>query len=404
ETDGTATALSPQWARNYIYLGGRLLATQQPNGAGGDFVEYHHADRLGTRVVSNATDASYYEQAALPFGTALNAESTGATGRRFTSYDRSPSSGLDYAVNRHYDPMQGRFTQVDPLGMEAANLNDPQTLNMYAYCANDPVNQVDPSGLGFFSFFKKLFSGIVRALRWVAIAVVVAVAIISVVGLVAGAAALKVWLTTTTLGKIVGFIAGIPKMIGDFVLGVGKAIAGAFSFVAEEGALGKIAGLVGSAVLAGASAGASAISRNRRRRQRRRRRRPNQTQERRVDTKPSPAPSAPTIPPRAMEPGTKDLDDNYTVGTCAEYGRQGRPDLESACRFFGDAWIARCIRRCLLDNFGTTPGGVHGQTGEYRGLNTPWFPGSSYGPLAHAKCFAKCGGKGALYGLGASKG
>ncbi|HEU4597120.1 MAG TPA: RHS repeat-associated core domain-containing protein, partial [Pyrinomonadaceae bacterium] len=168
ETDGTATALSPQWARNYIYLGGRLLATQQPNGAGGDYVEYHHPDRLGTRVVSNATDANYYEQAALPFGTALNAESTGATGRRFTSYDRSLASGLDYAVNRHYDPMQGRFTQVDPLGMEAANLNDPQTLNMYAYCANDPVNQVDPSGLGFFSFFKKLFSGIVRALRWVA--------------------------------------------------------------------------------------------------------------------------------------------------------------------------------------------------------------------------------------------
>src|SRR5437016_12531460 len=71
----------------------------------------------------------------------------------FTSYDRSPTTKLDYAVNRHYDPQQGRFTQVDPFGMGAASPDDPQSLNMYAYCGNDPINQLDPEGL----FWGKLF-------------------------------------------------------------------------------------------------------------------------------------------------------------------------------------------------------------------------------------------------------
>jgi RHS repeat-associated protein len=109
----------------------------------------------------------------LPFGTPLNAESTGATNRRFTSYDRSATTGLDYANNRHYDPQQGRFTQVDPAGMRAVSLGAPQSLNLYAYCGNDPVNYVDPSGLAFFSFIAKIFRAIKKVLKWVAIVVAV---------------------------------------------------------------------------------------------------------------------------------------------------------------------------------------------------------------------------------------
>jgi RHS repeat-associated protein len=135
------------WSKSYVYLGGRLLATLQPNGSGGEFTQYHHPDRLGTRLITNAGDTNYFEQVSLPFGTALDAESTGSINRRFTSYDRSASTGLDYAVNRHYDSSQGRFTQVDPFRMSAASLNNPQTLNLYAYCVNDPVNFADLTGL-----------------------------------------------------------------------------------------------------------------------------------------------------------------------------------------------------------------------------------------------------------------
>ena len=138
------SATMPKWSKNYIYLGGRLLATEAPNGSG-EIVHYHHPDRLGTKLVTNNLDTSSFHQANLPFGTALEAESTSGitsvTNRRFTSYDRSTTTGLDYAINRQYDSRQGRFTQVDPLGMAAASLADPQTLNMYSYVGNDPVNR-----------------------------------------------------------------------------------------------------------------------------------------------------------------------------------------------------------------------------------------------------------------------
>jgi RHS repeat-associated protein len=119
----------------------------QPSGGGNERVEFHHPDRLGTRLVTSSQDGSCYEQVTLPFGVALEAESSGATNRRFTSYDRSSVTGLDYAVNRHYDPQQGRFTQVDPIGMKSVDLTDPQSFNRYAYVQNDPVNFTDPSGL-----------------------------------------------------------------------------------------------------------------------------------------------------------------------------------------------------------------------------------------------------------------
>jgi hypothetical protein len=40
-----------------------------------------------------------------------------------------------------YDPFTARFLQPDPLGLD---LLSP---NLYLYCSNDPVNQIDPSGL-----------------------------------------------------------------------------------------------------------------------------------------------------------------------------------------------------------------------------------------------------------------
>jgi RHS repeat-associated protein len=158
----SGASTNPIWDKSYIYLGARLLSTLTPNGSGGEAVQYHHPDRLGTRLVTDPVSGTSFEQVTLPFGTPLNAESTGGTNRRFTSYDRSATTGLDYAVNRHYDPQKGRFTQVDPAGMKATSLGNPQTLNLFAYCANDPINRTDPNGLGFFSFLKKIIKRLIR--------------------------------------------------------------------------------------------------------------------------------------------------------------------------------------------------------------------------------------------------
>jgi len=178
ESGGSTT---PAWSKSYVYLGNRLLSTLTPNGSGGEVTQFHHPDRLGTRLVSDPQSGTSFEQVTLPFGTALNAESTGATNRRFTSYDRSATTGLDYAYNRHYDPQQGRFTQVDPAGMKATCLERPQTLNLYSYVTNDPVNRTDPDGLGFFSFLKKLFK--IIAIVVAVVLIVIAVVTLGQVGL-----------------------------------------------------------------------------------------------------------------------------------------------------------------------------------------------------------------------------
>jgi RHS repeat-associated protein len=180
---------TPVWSKSYVYLGGRLLSTLTPSGGGGGAIQYHHPDRLGTRIVTDPSNGNFFEQQTLPFGSALDEAppaggTSGATNRRFTTYDRSAATGLDYANNRHYDSQQGRFTQVDPAGMSTATITNPQTLNLYAYCANDPINRVDPSGLGFLSFLGKALNVISKILKIVAVivAVVLIVAAVSLMG------------------------------------------------------------------------------------------------------------------------------------------------------------------------------------------------------------------------------
>lgn len=134
------------WQKSYIYAGSRLLSTFSKNGAA-ETLEFHHPDRLGTRLVTNNTANTSFEQNTLPFGTALDAESTGATNQRFTSYDRSQVASLDYAVNRSYASGQGRFTSVDPIGTASSSIVAPQSLNLYSYTENNPIDFIDPSGL-----------------------------------------------------------------------------------------------------------------------------------------------------------------------------------------------------------------------------------------------------------------
>ena len=180
ETPSSPT--TPVWSKSYVYLGSRLLSTLTPNGGGTDSVQYHHPDRLGTRIITNPSTGGASEQVTLPFGTALDAESYGTPSkRRFTTYDRSDTTKLDYAVNRHYDSQQGRFTQPDRIGMSDSDLSSPQSFNLYAYCMNDPVNHTDPSGLGFFSFLKKIGKALLKVLKskWFQIALAVAIIVIA---------------------------------------------------------------------------------------------------------------------------------------------------------------------------------------------------------------------------------
>jgi len=58
--------------------------------------------------------------------------------------DTRPSTGMVYMRARYYDPAVGRFTQADPVPYGPEMMWGQN--NRWTYCANDPLNQSDPSG------------------------------------------------------------------------------------------------------------------------------------------------------------------------------------------------------------------------------------------------------------------
>ena len=63
---------------------------------------------------------------------------------RYRGYYYDIETGLYYLLSRYYDPEVGRFISIDNSGYA-----DPETingLNLYLYCNNNPVMNVDPTG------------------------------------------------------------------------------------------------------------------------------------------------------------------------------------------------------------------------------------------------------------------
>lgn len=82
--------------------------------------------------------------AAFAFGTVRGSQS------RSTGKERDTESGNDYFGARYYSSAMGRFmspdwsAQAEPVPY--ANLDNPQSLNLYAYVGNNPLGRVDANG------------------------------------------------------------------------------------------------------------------------------------------------------------------------------------------------------------------------------------------------------------------
>ncbi|MEV1045791.1 RHS repeat-associated core domain-containing protein [Streptomyces sp. NPDC049916] len=107
--------------------------------------QYYLTDVQGS--VIGLVDASGKRTATYSYGPYGEARTTSGTNQpyHYTGTYLDPS-GLYKMGARYYDPQLGRFTQPDPSGKES---------NPYAYCAGDPVNHMDPSGLDFLGWDTK---------------------------------------------------------------------------------------------------------------------------------------------------------------------------------------------------------------------------------------------------------
>ena len=63
---------------------------------------------------------------------------------RYRSYYYDDETGLYYLNSRYYNPEWGRFISADAFADTGQGVI---ATNMYAYCLNNPVNLVDPTGL-----------------------------------------------------------------------------------------------------------------------------------------------------------------------------------------------------------------------------------------------------------------
>ena len=90
---------------------------------------------------------------------------------RYRGYYYDTETGLYFLQTRYYDPEVGRF-----LNRDSVQYADPETingLNLYAYCLNNPVEYVDPTGhfpiwlaaLAIGTFVSGLISGTTNAIQ-----------------------------------------------------------------------------------------------------------------------------------------------------------------------------------------------------------------------------------------------
>jgi RHS repeat-associated protein len=65
---------------------------------------------------------------------------------RYRGYRYDSESNLYYLQSRYYDPVVGRFLNADAAGVLDQESSLPGNNNLFSYCGNNPVMNVDPSG------------------------------------------------------------------------------------------------------------------------------------------------------------------------------------------------------------------------------------------------------------------
>ena len=108
---------------------------------------FEHYNWLGTkRMITTYSGAVEGTIASLPFGDGETLTGTNPDWSDFASLDGDGESNTEHAQFRQYSGNQGRWLSPDPY-LGSYDFSNPQTFNRYSYALNDPINNLDPSGL-----------------------------------------------------------------------------------------------------------------------------------------------------------------------------------------------------------------------------------------------------------------
>ena len=123
----------------YIFAGNLRIAKVSATG-----VYYFHKDHLGSStVMTGDTGAEVESSEYRPYGSFRSQTGTEVSDYKFTDQEWDAESGLYNYDARLYDPVIGRFISADNF---VPRPFDPQSLNRYSYCRNNPLIYVDPTG------------------------------------------------------------------------------------------------------------------------------------------------------------------------------------------------------------------------------------------------------------------
>jgi RHS repeat-associated protein len=132
-----ATQKTYGWKPNGLWGTDPLYMTD-----GGGFYCYHN-DHLGTpQRLTDEFGAVVWSAGYQAFGLAMvDPVSTVENNLRFPGQYVDVESGLYYNWNRNYDPVMAKYTQIDPFGFVAGDVN------LYRYVQNNPKSYFDNTGL-----------------------------------------------------------------------------------------------------------------------------------------------------------------------------------------------------------------------------------------------------------------
>ena len=143
----------------HIFTGSdRSITIEKINGQTHTY--FCHNDHLGsTNLITDENGFIVQECEYTPYGQVAQNTGTYNSPFKFTGKELDDATELYYYGARYYDPVLCHFIQADSIVPQPL---DPQTLNRYSYCYNNPLKYTDPSG-NFGWFIAAIIGAIVGA-------------------------------------------------------------------------------------------------------------------------------------------------------------------------------------------------------------------------------------------------